>query len=65
MFQHRPSLSKHPIPSMPGMPGTPGLHGMRPMPGMSGPSPHLMRTPRGQPFPRHPYPMIHSDPGGY
>lgn len=50
---------------MPGMPGTPGLHGMHPMPGMPGPSPHLMRTPRAQPFPRHPYPMIHSDPGGY
>lgn len=50
---------------MAGMPGTPGLHGIPPVRGMQGLSPHLMRTPRGQSFPRHPYPMIHSDPGGY
>ena len=62
MFQHRPSPSKHPMPSMP---GTPGMHGMRGMPGMSGPGPRMMHTPRTPPFPRHPYPMIHSDPGGY
>lgn len=53
---------------MPSMHGTPGMHGMpgmRGMPGMPGPGPHMMRTPRTPPFPRHPYPMMHSDPGGY
>lgn len=62
MFQQRPSPSNHSIPGMPVMPGMsnmPGILGPGP-----GPGPHMMRTPR-TPFPRSPFPMIHSDPGGY
>lgn len=62
MFQQRPSSSNHSIPGMPVMPGMsniPGILGPGP-----GPGPHMMRTPRS-PFPRPPFPMIHSDPGGY
>ncbi|XP_073238360.1 protein PAT1 homolog 1-like [Porites lutea] len=60
MFQQRPSPSNHSIPGMPVMPGMsnmPGILGPGP-----GPGPHMMRTPR-TPFPRPPFPMIHSDPG--
>ena len=66
MFQQRPSPSKHPLPGMPGMPGIPGMPGMPGILGPGpGPGPHMMRTPRTPPFPRHPFPMPHSDPGKY